>query len=549
MERKEKEKSNCAAVLAFILIVFLLFSSLPYFDGHFAGAQAGAAIDLITDQTPFNGMGANQSSDAYEPQDLVNLSALATYNGGPERNLPVAFEVNGPSNAFENVSIVGSATTDDSGVGTFSFRVPWPNVNAEEIIFGNWSAIATIDIAGQVVVDTLTFQVGWIIRITDLSTLDFHSKTQTVFVRQDLVVFNMTVENIARTSKSAAIKVDVQDSGKNPIIHVEMENMIFQPGKSNVQTSSQIPISADVGLANVSAAPFTAPPETGGRLYSPAIFTTFTIGEKDITITGLTVSSTSVYAGDTVGINVGLLNKGINAESFNVSVFYDEALIGTQQVNGLVPFANETVSFVWRTDSINPGFYQISASASLPGDVNPLDNTFVDGAVEIRSGKPAHDIAVLNVVPDTRIAGIGQTVSIVVTVKNKGSTPETFYVTVYYDNAAVNKELVTNLQSSVESELSFEWNTTGVSPSTYTISAVAGPVEGETQTADNTFVDGTVTILSASPQLPSEWLFFFAIVLIAGIAGVILLFFIFAMDRIHRRRPRPAYTVIAHPHI
>ena len=438
LERKEKEKSNRAATLALILVAFLLLSSLPYFDHHFVNAQTGAVIDLFTDQAPFNGIGANQSSDAYEPQDLVNLSALATYNGGPERNMPVAFEVNGPPNAFENVSIVGSATTNDGGVGTFSFRIPWPNVNAEEIIFGKWSAIATIDIAGKVVVDTLTFQVGWIIRITDLSTLDFQSKIQTAFVRQDLVVFNMTVENIARTNKSATIKVDVEDSRKNPIIHIEMENMIFPPGKSSVQTSSRIPISADVGLANVSAAPFTAPPEMGGRLYSPAIFTAFTIGETDIAITGVTLSRTSVYAGDTVGIYVDLLNKGSHAETFNVSVFYDEALIGTQQVTGLAPSANETVSFVWITNSVKPSSYRITASAPLPGDVTP---------------------------------------------------------------------------------------------------------------SDNTFVDGTVTILSKSPSLPSEWLFFFAIVLIAGIAGVILLFLIFALDRVRRRRPRPAYTVIAHPHI
>jgi hypothetical protein len=438
LERKEKEKSNRTAALVLILVAFLFFSSVPYFDHHFANAQTGAAIDLFTDQTPFNGIGANQSSDAYEPQDLVNLSALATYNGGPERNMPVAFQVNGPPNAFQNVSFVGSATTNDSGVGTFSFRIPWPNVNAEEIIFGKWSTIATVDIAGKVVVDELTFQVGWIIRITGLSTLDVQSKIQTTFVRQDLVVFNMTVENIARTNKSATIKVDVEDSRKNPIIHIEMENMIFPPGKSSVQTSSEIPISANVGLANVSAAPFTAPPEMGGRLYSPAIFTAFTVGETDIAIINVTLSRTWAYAGDTVGIYVDLLNKGNHAETFNVSVFYDEALVGTQQVTGLAPFANETISIIWRTNSVNPGLYRISASAPIPSDANPLDNTYVDG---------------------------------------------------------------------------------------------------------------TVTILLKPPSLPNEWLFFFAIILIAGIAGVILLFLIFALDRTRRRRPRPAYTVIAHPHI
>jgi hypothetical protein len=552
LHRKEKAKANTAVTVALIISVFLALSISPYTDHRFADAQGGGMIDIFTDKTPFNGMGANKSTDAFEPQELVVLHALVTYNQGPERNQPVAFKVSGPFNAFENVSIVGSGRTNDTGFADFSFRIPWPDLNAEEIIFGQWFAVATVNIAAEVFVDTLTFQVGWIVRITELSTLNFQLIPQSLFARQDTVVFNMTVENIARIDKAATVKVDVEDSQKNPIIHIEMESMLFPPGKSVIQTYSQIPVSALIGLANVSAAAFTAPPESGGRLYSPALFTTFTIGEKDIAITGVKLSEESVFVGEPVGIDVTVLNKGNESESFNVSVFYDSAVIEIKEVNSLAPFVEQTMSFTWHTDSVGPGSYQISASAPLPGDINPIDNTFKDGFVEIKSGQPppqAHDVAVLDVVPSARLVIAGQVVVISVTVKNKGLNPESFNLTVYNDHAVICRKLVANIAPSAVLNLNFNWNTTGVFPSNYVISAVADTVEGETQTADNTFVDGAVTV-SSRFLLPPEWLFLFVIIIVAGIAGVILLFLLFALGRIRRRRqPRPAYTVIAHPHI
>jgi H+/Cl- antiporter ClcA len=109
--------------------------------------------------------------------------------------------------------------------------------------------------------------------------------------------------------------------------------------------------------------------------------------------------------------------------------------------------------------------------------------------------------------------------------------------------------LVTGLAPSAQLNLNFEWNTTGISPGSYLITAVADTVEGETRIADNTFVDGTVTISSNVLSLPPEYLFLLIVVIIAGIVGAILLILLLALDRIHRRRPRPVYTVLAHPHI
>jgi hypothetical protein len=399
----------------------------------------------------------------------------------------------------------------------------------------------------------MTFQVGWIIQITELTTLTAQLKPQSIFSRLDLIVFNMTVQNIALTDKWAVIKVDVEDSRKNPIIHIQMQEFLFPPGKSNVQTSSQIPIFAEVGLSNVSAVPLTGPPENGGRPYSPAIFAAFTVAGKDIAVTGISLSSSSVFQGEAIGIAVTVLNKGNQSETFNLTIYYDSVEIETRNITELAPFVEETINFTWNTESTETGSYTISASAPLSGDANPSDNTFVDGTVEIKGGKPSeevHDVAILNVVPSPTVIEIGQTVNVVVTMKNKGLATESFYVSVYYDHIQVDRKYITKLAPSREIQLVFAWNTTGVLPLKYVISAVADTVEGETRTADNTFVDGTVTILPYPPFFPTlDWLIFSIIVVIAIIAGIILLFLLFASDRMRRRRTRPVYTVIAHPHI
>jgi hypothetical protein len=219
---------------------------------------------------------------------------------------------------------------------------------------------------------------------------------------------------------------------------------------------------------------------------------------------------------------------------------------------GLASLAEVSIAFTWNTDFVDPNIYQISASAPLLGDADPSDNTLEDGLVEIKSGQEmqVHNVAVLDVVPFPRVVNAGQVVDINATVKNKGLNTESFYVTVYYDHVVIAQILVSNLDPSAELVLNFKWNTTGIFPNSYVISAVADAVEGETQIADNTFVDGAVTV-SSNVQflLPPEWLFFFIVVLIAGIIGAILLFLLLALDRIRRRRPRPVYTVIAHPHI
>jgi len=50
------------------------------------------------------------------------------------------------------------------------------------------------------------------------------------------------------------------------------------------------------------------------------------------------------------------------------------------------------------------------------------------------------------------------------------------------------------LAPAANTTLNFNWNTTGVSPDTYTIKAVADTAPGEIDTANNILTDGTIKI-------------------------------------------------------
>ncbi|MEM1540875.1 MAG: hypothetical protein QXJ07_05805, partial [Candidatus Bathyarchaeia archaeon] len=248
--------------------IIMLLAMLTLFSVHLRVYGEGGKIDLFTNKVPFDGRGINQRSDAFQPQELVMLYARVTYNDGPIANWLVAFQVLNPLN--KTVAICANST-DEDGIATFSFRVPWPSDGAEHEVFGDWMVVATTSIAGKVFMDTLTFRVGWIIQITKIKTLNAQFSPQIGFLRGETVVLNLTVRNIALTGKSAVIIVDIFDVIGSPIIHTVYEGkpVVFQPGESAVQIVSKIPESAAVGNATVFAVAYTLLPEYGGVPYSP----------------------------------------------------------------------------------------------------------------------------------------------------------------------------------------------------------------------------------------------------------------------------------------
>ncbi|RLI43913.1 hypothetical protein DRO69_08575 [Candidatus Bathyarchaeota archaeon] len=121
---------------------------------------------------------------------------------------------------------------------------------------------------------------------------------------------------------------------------------------------------------------------------------------------------------------------------------------------------------------------------------NPINHTTNDGEVTVIG---VHDLAVTNVNPLKTIVGQSYTMHINVTVENQGDLTETFNLTLYANTTAINQTEIT-LTSGASTTITLIWNTTDFAKGNHTISAYAWPIQGETDTADNTYINGLVLV-------------------------------------------------------
>ena len=116
-----------------------------------------------------------------------------------------------------------------------------------------------------------------------------------------------------------------------------------------------------------------------------------------------------------------------------------------------------------------------------------------------------HDVVIISVSSFTNDTYIGRIFNITVVAKNNGTAVESFTVTAYYNatppypsypcsNGSMGTEPVTDLLPGKQITLTFSWNTTGLIPVNYTISARASQIPGETNIANLSLTGGLVRL-------------------------------------------------------
>ncbi len=111
-------------------------------------------------------------------------------------------------------------------------------------------------------------------------------------------------------------------------------------------------------------------------------FTADVIVGHDIAVTSVTVSHIAVMVGVPVTINVTMANEGGFPETFNVTAYYDNIPIKTEDVTDLHPGTIGKLAFEWNTTGVDLGTYTIKAVASTVTDeFNTTNNEFIDGTV------------------------------------------------------------------------------------------------------------------------------------------------------------------------
>lgn len=490
------EKAAMILTIALILLCLAIGNTNIVFS-----SSTGGKLDLFTQKEPYSGKGPNASSDAFGPGESPVIYALITYNNYPVPNIPVALEIRGPPNANQNITYYRTIFTNSIGIATTSFTMP----PEEETAFGMWTVISNADIGGAIVQDTLTFKVGWIVDITTIRTLNENKIEQEKFALTQQVIIELALKNIALTEKIATLTVTIYDSLNRSLYAAQQDNLAIPPNETVTYAyfHFDIPRNTSLALATVYANAYTAPISQGGIPYCPEVSKGFLIVKNDVAITNVEAFPKNVYKGDVINIDVTVMNKGSEYETFTITVYGNKTYVTQATIIDLQPFSQRTLKLTWNTSDTTEGIYRISAYAtSVPNEIDVSDNDFIDDYVKIElRPQHFHDIAILNVIPSYTTVHIGDIISITVVAKNLGNYTESFNVTLYHDFNIIGILVVENLESGTERMLVFHWNTANTPEGNYLLKAVASSVPEETNLENNSFIDGIVELVAA----PARW--------------------------------------------
>jgi hypothetical protein len=372
------------------------FFRMPFTCWADSGAadSSGRAIDVYTNKEPFSGQGPAQESDAFEPQEEVILYALVTYNGDPVPGKIVAYNIQGPVNSVENLTLSLSAVTNDAGLASVSFVMPWPGPRPQVTIFGTWIVAGSVDIAGIIVTDLLSFRVGWLVELLYIRTADLSNVLKSAFSKGERMGFRLGVRNIGLTEKTATFVVSASDELNFSFGVLKLENQVVPPGAVEYFLRALfVPTTAFVGQGSAVANALKPPDGIASVTWCPSVNTTFSIGPQvvvhDLAVVQVTPSVMEALPGQTVNITVVVKNLGDVSESFNASAYANAMPVGTIGVEGLTAGAEAALVFPWFTNEAPLGDYRIKGVAEpVPGETNIDNNVLIDGTVKITSVVP-----------------------------------------------------------------------------------------------------------------------------------------------------------------
>lgn len=217
----------------------------------------------------------------------------------------------------------------------------------------------------------------------------------------------------------------------------------------------------------------------------------------DIAIAGIT--PTTVYADTNATMRVAVTNNTATTEA-NVSVTLSNTTsgvrIGSQAISSLPGNTVTNLSFQWNTTNLVGNYLLTAVASPVAGETSTADNTL---SATVAVQRIVHDIAVLSISPNTAQANTN--VPVQVTVTNKTANAESFSVilTNVTSGGTIGTQAVNSLAGNRSTTLSFQWSTTNLQGN-YVLRAIAGPVAGETSTADNT-LDNTIVVQAVAHDI------------------------------------------------
>jgi len=319
------------------------------------------------------------------------------------------------------------------------------------------------------------------VRITDFYSCDALGVPQDHFPKKTTAYFNISVRNPAQDPKNIYICITVQDVLNVLVGSDRLDATVPQNASAYYIMSVFLPKWAYVGPAMAYASLLEEGTPIEGKT------TQFYIDHEDLTPPSISILSPRNATYDTEPLSLVFT---VNERTTWIS----------HSLNGL---GNVTVGGNTTLPGLDNGSHRIRVYANdTSGNTGSSEEIHFTMLV-------VHDVAVIDLECSSAEVCVGQVVNINVTVLNEGTMTEAFSVTTYANSTAIETLTVTSLPRNNQEPLVFKWSTTSAAPGNYTIKAVASTVAGETDTADNTYIDGDVKIIKPpvanftfSPNIP-----------------------------------------------
>jgi len=289
---------------------------------------------------------------------------------------------------------------------------------------------------------------------------------------RQLVPINVTVANVGTYYENVTLMVSYNSTPINTILVYMLPPMKSEVVKLGWDTSVGVVEGNYLIKATATIPEYDENPANNNKT-KPITLKLF----HDVAITNL-VTCEEAVVGQVVPINVTVTNQGSYDETVTVSVYNENTVIDTQ-IFSLIIGKSTTRLFSWDTSTgVAGGDYTINATATITElDYEPGDNvqTKLIGFTFVR------DVAVINITRTPEMPIVGQLVTINVTIENRGSYSEDFEVW-FTCNVTITRAQVTVYTTKRESvtpplgdstTLSFNWNTTGITPGGHKIVAEA----------------------------------------------------------------------------
>lgn len=139
-------------IICWTILVLLYANIFAAVQAYKVSAEPN--IDLFTQK---GGRGEAVPCPPFASEEEVILCANVTYGGWPEMNKDVVFQLFDPNGG----TFIFVERTNTFGIATA--KLAFPSSPKPTETFGTWRALASVNIAGAPAVDTLLFDVRWIL--------------------------------------------------------------------------------------------------------------------------------------------------------------------------------------------------------------------------------------------------------------------------------------------------------------------------------------------------------------------------------------------------